>query len=980
MQNSLLKVLGVLAIIATLICFIFAALGMIGAVSVGNGCYMRYDPNGKGGTDSITSTTTLNANANYVTTSTMLPDGTTQLTPHPDHYGKWLNTQISVANGQEVTLQVNGQISLCIAYVPKNNVQFTESTRPGQSNLDDSGKMIPIPRVTDVNTPPVSLIMDAKNNEWRNITELYANDRVLVSVSPNYTTGATAAATDAFKSTTVTADCSQGQTTYNPICGRYSIYSGQYVNSCKSITWQGNYHHYCDRSFWKGCGLGCPCAFGAICCGEWICDQLVAWMNDTPRTMPEPYQDNGQFTFPYATNTGNLFIDYANIQCANNGNIPPSGQCPDSIDDRTIKDKDYIGGANCRGTGNGEICNSGSFQNDRKFWYTADGSGGNGPTGLIWQLSSTGAVSPTLPANPQFAQFVSNSDQPAEYGNQYKVIYNIPFNDNTASSYLQYRLWSPTSQDASKNTGGYVLNIKQTKCYRENGNSFSDGEFANRGQVQYIVVPASEDPNTSGQTYPPETVSVDSDGNAKFTANNIGYVWMRILNNQSNSQGKNDYADSEGNYKVQFTTSQQIGSFTLQVMNPLLLLFKSRVQGAAQFIFQNMVCYGGDTSSCINLFSYIKALLILYVMVYGGMFLLGFAKINQKELVTRMIKIIIVSGLMNGNTFEFFNNYLFNAITGFSDAIISNMSGYSLFTSTNTISNPFMFLDAVMSKILFSQTFVAQILALLSLGLSGVIYFIITFIAVVIVIITALRAVAVYIMAFMATCILIGVAPLFLSFLLFDFTRYLFDNWVKFTIRYMIEPVIMMAGIIVLTQLFTIYLDFVLGYSVCWKCALPIKIPFIGTILPIALLNVPIFCINWFAPWGMDYMSGMMGVNMQNIIALAIIAYGMYGYVEFSGLMTAKLTGAAGPTATEMGGKMASDAGQAALGQVGMDKKTRKDITNAAKGRLKQRNETLEKAEKGKKDTPKEEPEKKEAEPPKSDAPKSAPPKVPTPK
>ena len=126
----------------------------------------------------------------------------------------------------------------------------------------------------------------------------------------------------------------------------------------------------------------------------------------------------------------------------------------------------------------------------------------------------------------------------------------------------------------------------------------------------------------------------------------------------------------------------------------------------------------------------------------------------------------------------------------------------------------------------------------------------------------------------------------------------------------MIEPVVMMAGIIVLTQLFTIYLDFVLGYSVCWKCALPIKIPFIDTILPIALLNVPIFCINWFAPWGMDYMSGMMGVNMQNIVALVIIAYGMYGYVEFSGRMVVKLTSAVGPSATEIGDKMSHDAGQ----------------------------------------------------------------------
>jgi len=948
MQNNLLKILGILAIIATLVCFIFAALGMIGAVSVGNGCYMRYAPDGKGGSDSITSTVTLNANANYVSTSTMLPNGTTHITPDPAHYGEWLNTKIEVVDQQAVTMQITGQISLCLAYVPKNNLQFTESTRAGKSDLDDSGKMIPIPRITDVNTPPISLIMDAKNNEWRNITELYANDRVLVSVSPNYTTGTAAAASDAFKGTAVTADCSQGQTTYNPICGRYSTYSGQYVNACelKQNYWQGNAHSKCPTCFLNSsCGW---CWLDPGCCAYYTCDSLPAWTN-IYGTMPEAYKDDGTFTFAWADNAGNLFIDYAHIQCSNNANIPPNGQCPDIVSDRSAKDKDYI---------------EGDFQKNRRFWYTADGNGGNGPIGLIWQLNSSGSVDQTLPPSPQFAKFASDSDQPTEYNGQYKVIYNIPFNNTVAITYLQYRLWGPASQNASQNTGGYVLNIKQTKCYRENGNSFSD-VFNNRGQVQYIIVPSAEDPNTpNGKTYSPDAIVVNSDGKANFKASGEGYVWMRILNDP------NDYKDSEGSYKVNFSTVQQVGSFTIKVMSPLLELFKGKVKGAAQSIFQNMVCYGGDTSSCTNLFNYIKALLILYVMVYGAMFLLGFAKINQKELVIRIAKIAIVSGLMNGKTFEFFNNYLFDAITGFSDEIISNMSGYSLFTSTNTISNPFMFLDAVMSKIFFSQTFIAQLLALLSIGLSGIIYFIITFIALMIVIITAFRAVAVYIMAFMATCILIGIAPLFISFLLFDFTKYLFDNWVKFTIRYMIEPVIMMAGIIVLTQLFTLYLDFVLGYSVCWKCAMPIKIPFIGTILPIALLNVPIFCINWFAPWGMDYMSGMMGVNMQNIIALVIIAYGMYGYVEFSGRMTAKLTNAAGPSATDMGAGMSGAAEQKGLSKIGMDENTRQGITGRAKGRLEQRNKTLEQAEKGRKNMPKEGGEKKNEEPSKPETPK----------
>lgn len=963
MQSNLLKVLGVLAIVATLVCFIFAALGMIGAVKIGNGCYMRYDADGKGGRDSITDTITLNANANYVYTSKMLSDGTTRLIPDPTRYGEWLNTKVLVENSQSVNLQVVGQVSLCLAYIPQDNVQ---RTGPG-SNLDDNGKMIPIPRVTDSNIPPISLIMDAKNSEWRNIAELYANDRVLVSISPNFI-GTEATVNDAFKGTAVTTDCSQGKTSYEPICGKYSFYSGQYVNACelKQNYWQGNQHRE-----------PCHCVFGCIyqeavakwvcdsanaashCCLSLVYDSLPAWINHYG-TMPESYKDDGSFTFSWSDNLGNLFIDYSNLQCSNNANILPNGKCPDVVSNRSPKDKDYIGGVHCTSG----ICNDGDFQKHRRFWYTADGKGGKGPTGLIYQMNDTGSVSQALPSNLEFAKFVADSDQLPEYKDKdgkyiYKVIYNIPFNSNIEKSYLQYRLWSPTSQDASKNTGGYVLNIKQTKCYRENGNSFND-TFNDRGRVQYIIVAGSENPNTSGKSYSPQGINVDSDGKANIIANGDGYIWMRILNDS------NDYKDSDGNYKVHFSTFLKVGSFTVKVMNPLLQLFKTKVQGAATSIFRNMVCYkASDSSSCTNFFTYIKAILILYVMTYGAMFLLGFTKINQKELVIRIAKIGVVSGLINGNTFEFFNSYLFDVITGFSDAIIANMSGYSLFTSTNTISNPFMFLDAVMSKIFFSQTFIAQLLALLSLGLSGIIYFIITFIALGIVIVTALRAMAVYIMAFMVTCILIGIAPLFISFLLFDFTRYLFDNWVRFTIRYMIEPVIMMAGIIVLTQLFTIYLDFVLGYSVCWKCALPIKIPFIGTILPIALLNVPIFCINWFAPWGMDYMSGMMGVNMQNIVALVIIAYGMYGYVEFSGRMVVKLTSAAGPSATGMGEAMYNVAEQKTLSQVGMDAETRKGITGRAESRLKQRNKTLDQAEKNRKHTPQEGGEKTNEEPPK---------------
>jgi type IV secretion system protein VirB6 len=323
-------------------------------------------------------------------------------------------------------------------------------------------------------------------------------------------------------------------------------------------------------------------------------------------------------------------------------------------------------------------------------------------------------------------------------------------------------------------------------------------------------------------------------------------------------------------------------------------------------------------------------------MFYGAMFLLGMVKISQTDIVIRVIKIAFVAGLMNDKTFAFFNDYVFDFVTGFSDAIIANMSGYSLFSSSTSVSNPFMFMNEVFTKIFLSSTFAAQMMALLSMGINGVIYFILLFVCLGIVIIVGFRALAVYLMAYFAIAVLIGIAPLFLTFILFEKTRYLFDNWVKFTFRYMLEPTIMLAGIIILTQLFTIFLDYVIGYSVCWKCAIPFRIPFPS--IPgfnAAFLDVPLFCFNWFAPWGFDYRSSSMGVNMQNIVILLMITYCMWGYIELSGKMVAKLAGGVGgPSATAMGADMSNWVENKALTKVGLDKKSRQEMQGKARERL----------------------------------------------
>lgn len=927
MKGNLSKLIMLLGLIALLVSLVMVVLAMIGSVKITNGCLMRYDDTQGGNTDYITNTLMLNATGNYTVITETNPDGSLNTKYDPNHYGEWLNTNLAVTNEQEIQFSIKGNISLCRAYIPPNNIQQLP-------DLDSNGNRIAIPRVEETNVEPLSLIFDAKTDEWRNIAELFANDEVVISILPDQKKlpdMANVSVKNIFKfvkqdgeskNFIETADCSEGKRKYSPLCGRYSIYYGEYVSGCKWVDglYNGPSVRYCPSSCFFGCIelIGDFCTVAAGCCATYSCPKDGAWVNDM-KEAPEPYRDDGFFTSPWSSDVGKLFTDF-HPECSNNSNIP-SSTCPDV--DHSIKDKDYI---------------QGDYQKKRHFWYTA-------PTGLLYRIDNSGTPSKSLGTAYMVAK-INDKDKGNDSGNDSKVAnskYQIIYNDiitATAKSYLQYRFWSKYS-DYSQNTGGYVLNIKQTKCRRSNGNSFDD-VIENRGRVQYLIMPYGENPNKTSTIYSTTNIQVkDADGNAKITANDTGYLWMRIYN------AKEDYKESYGRYKVEFRTSQKVGSFTFNVLNPLFDLLKGKIKDAAVTIFKNMTCYGGGTTTCSNFFNYIKALLILYVMLYGAMFLLGMVKINQQDLVIRIAKIAIVSGLMNESTFRFFNEYIFDFITNFSDGIISNMSGYSMFSSTDKISNPFMFLDALMSKILFSKTFAGQVLSLLSMGLSGLIYFVILFISIIIVIITVLRAVAVYIMAFMATALLIGIAPLFLTFMLFDFTRYLFDNWVRFTFRYMIEPVILMAGIIILTQLFTIYLDFTTGYSVCWKCALPIKIPFPAIPgLPAIFSNLEIFCINWFAPWGMDPRSGIMGMNMQHYIALIIISYGMYGYVEFSGQMVAKLTSTAGSSATSMGQNMSSAMEQGALKKVGLDKQGRDAIKQDASKRLKDRNKALDKGNK----------------------------------
>lgn len=665
--------------------------------------------------------------------------------------------------------------------------------------------------------------------------------------------------TDSVTKTPTVANCSQNYRTYSPICGRYSLWNGTSIYHVNCAC--GNHESRCAK---YECGRRCSNGKPIVKCFK--CDEVPIYCPYACRKcgtaiMPETYLDNGLRTKSRFVNQNFMLQDYSR---------DPAGSYT-----RCDIEPSY----------------------PSKFWFSAKDA-----AGLQYRFhNQVYPGSAALGGNYQWASIVDPKED--VYSDQYdgRKIYSDQF-DAVPFSYLQYRFHG--ADYSNTQTGGYVLKMLHTKCRRVNGNYLTD-TMENRGAVEYLILQPGEDPNKNPALAESPKMLKFTNGLTNFNSgSNEGYMWLKIKNNMA------DYPDSVGTYRITMETQVNNGTFTLQILNPLFKIFRDKIYEMAMGTFKKITCFETRfTDSCINFFNYIRALLTLYIMFLGFRFILG-ADIKQDELIKSIIKVTILIGLMNGGTFTMFREYVFPIVTGFSDQIIANMSGFSMISSTNSVENPFMFLDALMSKMFLNPTFLYQLLTTMAMGITGIFYFILICVSVVVFVIATFRAMAIYIMALLATALLIGLAPIFISFLLFERTYYLFENWAKFTFRYMMEPVIVMAGIIILTQLFTLYIDQVLSFSLCWKCALPFKIPF-ASLLPFpGLANIPLFCIYWFSPWGLDPVNDPMGMDLSMIVGLAMVAYSAYGYVEFAGKIAHRLVGGSGgPSSISLGSAMNKDFG-----------------------------------------------------------------------
>lgn len=273
------------------------------------------------------------------------------------------------------------------------------------------------------------------------------------------------------------------------------------------------------------------------------------------------------------------------------------------------------------------------------------------------------------------------------------------------------------------------------------------------------------------------------------------------------------YEDNFGSYQVLVKSGFQTtksGPFTWLVNKVKSVLMGTpatstspAVPGASEKIYNQLVTTIG----------YVRIMLVLYVIISAVSFLIGAIEITQKDLVIRVLKMALVIQLTSSSSWNFFNNYLFMIFTNGIDQIAAMMSVLSSQTGSSGPPSVFSLFDNLINMV-FSDQVWTKLIALIFQG-AGFLFIITFYVGAVCAVYAAFRATLVYLIAYLVICLLIILGPIFVPFILFSFTKKLFDNWLGQLMTYFVQPLVILAMATILCDLIISKIYYILGVRVC---------------------------------------------------------------------------------------------------------------------------------------------------------------------
>jgi type IV secretion system protein VirB6 len=313
-------------------------------------------------------------------------------------------------------------------------------------------------------------------------------------------------------------------------------------------------------------------------------------------------------------------------------------------------------------------------------------------------------------------------------------------------------------------------------------------------KVEYIIKESGvPDDSTSGTAV---------DRYYRSNADETGFLFVRAIDANDNLAGT-----------IHVKTTNYTGStwFSDLIYGKLIGPLREKINELSQVIYQKLV--SNATLQGIG-----RTMLVLYIIVYGLLFLAGATQISAQDIITRVVKITLIIILFSETSWTFFSQNLFNIFTEGIDSLLTSVVGV-----TSREGNVFGFIDPIFDKYSNGNIWGLLFIQLLQIHTGLTFFAILTIYAMLLFFRAVIEVIVSYCLAFVGLAVMISLAPFFIVLILFEKTRGMFDNWISLMFSYMITPTILLIFFLLIDQIMN---DHILRTitTACWGELIPIKI------------------------------------------------------------------------------------------------------------------------------------------------------------
>ncbi|MDZ5760865.1 TrbL/VirB6 family protein [Lyticum sinuosum] len=340
---------------------------------------------------------------------------------------------------------------------------------------------------------------------------------------------------------------------------------------------------------------------------------------------------------------------------------------------------------------------------------------------------------------------------------------------------------------------------------------------------------------------------------------------------------------------------------------------------------------------------FIKVMMLMYVLYISFSFTIGLRSMNSKEFLIFSLKFSLIAGLLSKGSWSLLYKYGFAIfIDGIDDMI--DMFNYSTsFTKTTqslercVCGGPTVIKEiGDIWKQVFSDTLMNKIGALFFFGITGSISFVVISVMVLygmfVFCLVSVKILIVYLLSTVMIGMMISISPLIIPFIMFGYTKSIFDNWVKQILMYFLQPVIVSVSFILFKEMFFLILQALTNFTICKMC----------------LFNFSIFFSSWcpkvWLPvnYAHNNTDSVVSIAPIAFVSILIVAQAAYHFVSVTSEVLNRIisfyTTSTGGTdlmkATESVRSAFSNTSSGALGVIGLRTKDLKQM----QGKMEQNN------------------------------------------